>query len=294
MIVSASRRTDIPAFYGEWFMNRIEAGCCAVLNPFNPGQQTHVSLLPGDVDVIVFWTRNPMPLLRSLPLLDERGYDYYFLYTLVSYPKEFEPNGIPVAESVDGFRRLAEMIGPERVIWRYDPIIVSSISDNDFHRRTFGRLAEALRGSTSRCIVSLVDSYRHTEARLRSLGENGVNLEPQSGDRLSRLFPPLVDSAAANGIAVTSCAEEQDLGVYGIGPGKCIDDGYIREVFGREVSHRKDSGQRTACRCVESRDIGAYDTCSRGCLYCYATRSPARLMENMRRHDPTAPALIHR
>lgn len=292
MIVSASRRTDIPAFYGEWFMNRIEAGFCTVLNPFNPKQESHVSLRPGDVDVIVFWTRNPAPLFAHLRQLDDRGYDYYFLYTLLAYPRQLEPNGIPEEESVETFRRLAGMIGPDRVIWRYDPIVLSSLTDAGFHRRTFARLASALRDSTSRCIISLADAYKHTEARLCPLKESGVKFQRYTKTALSRLLPPMVEAANGNGMTVSGCAEEADLSVNGIRPGKCIDDEYIRAVFGRDVSHRKDPGQRPACRCVESRDIGAYDTCWRGCLYCYATRSPARVEQNRRRHDPCATALL--
>lgn len=275
-------------------MNRIEAGFCTVLNPFNPKQESEVSLLPGDVDAIVFWTRNPAPLFPHLRALDDRGYSYYFLYTLLAYPGELEPNGIPEADSIETFRRLADMIGPERAIWRYDPIVLSSVTDIDFHHRTFQRLAESLRGSTSRCIISLVDSYKHTEARLCSLGQRGIGFVHQTDAVLARLLPRLAEIGATNRIPVSSCAEEKDMSSYGIVPGKCIDDDFIRTTFGREVSHRKDPGQRTACRCVESRDIGAYDTCSRGCLYCYATRSPVKVLENIRRHDPSAPSLIRR
>jgi len=273
-------------------MNRVDAGFCTVPNPFNPKQKSHVSLRPRDVDVIVFWTRNPAPLLPRLWELDDRGYDYYFLYTLLAYPGELEPNGIPAEESVRTFRRLADMTGPGRVVWRYDPIVLSSITDVEFHHRTFLHLAESLRDSTSRCIVSLVDSYKHTEARLCTLSERNIRFHRHTKSVLSELFPRMAEIARANGMMLTSCAEERDLTSFGVAPGKCIDDALIRDVFGRKVSHRKDPGQRAACGCVESRDIGVYDTCSRGCLYCYATRSTAGVERNRERHDPRAESLV--
>lgn len=273
-------------------MNRVEAGFCTVRNPFNPEQESHVSLRPDDVDVIVFWTRDPAPLFPHMWRLDDRGFDYYFLYTLLSYPRDLEPNGIPQAESVETFRRLVGMVGPERIIWRYDPIVLSSITDVEFHLRTFRHLAESLRGTTTRCIVSLADSYRHTEARLRVLMEKGMEFQRHTESVLSRLLPCMAEIARDNAMTIVSCAEERQLTSYGIAPGKCIDDSYIKATFGREVSHGKDPGQRAACGCVRSRDIGAYDTCPRGCLYCYATRSPRRAAGNLERHGPSAAALM--
>ncbi len=273
MIISASRRTDIPAFYSEWFMNRIRAGYCLVTNPFKQSQVTRVSLEPEDVDAIVFSTRNPAPLIPHLPELDSRGFRYYFLYTITGYPKVLEPRVPPQEQAVRTFRELSKMIGPERVIWRYDPILITSISGFDYHPRCFEELAAQLEGATMAAKVSLADSYRAARMRLGRLARAGItyDLHPERSSEFPAMMVALVESAARHGIRVESCAEEVDLRPYGIQPGKCIDDGLIERVFGVSVPPAKDSGQRKTCKCAVSKDIGAYDTCPHGCLYCYAT-----------------------
>jgi hypothetical protein len=295
MIISASRRTDIPAFYAQWFMNRVRAGYCTVPNPFNPSQVTTISLRPEDVDVIVFWTRNPRPMFRHLEELDRRGYRYYFQYTLLDNPRLLDRKGPPVVASLDTFRELAGRIGPERVIWRYDPIVFSNLTDTRFHQETYARIARALRGHTYRSVISLLDMYRKLDKRLRALAGQGVEVVDYDGkpdQRFDELMHNLVDTAHENGMQLLSCAETRDLQVYGIRPGKCIDDDYIRDVFGLEVSHRKDPSQREACGCVVSRDIGMYETCLFGCQYCYATGSFERARLNYRAHDPHSPSLL--
>jgi hypothetical protein len=295
MIISASRRTDIPAFYARWFINRVRAGYCTVPNPFNPGQVTHVSLRPEEVDVIVFWTRNPRPMFRHLDELDRRGYRYYFQYTLLDYPRLIDRKGPPVQASLDTFRELAGRIGPERVIWRYDPIVFSNLTGARFHQETYARIARALRGHTHRSVISLMDMYRKLEKRMRALAEQGVRVvtgDGQPGPRFDELMHAMVDAAHQNGMHIFSCAETRDLQAYGIRPGKCIDDDYIGQVFGLEVTHRKDPSQRAACGCVASRDVGMYETCLFGCQYCYATSSFERARLNYRAHDPRSPSLL--
>ncbi len=205
---------------------------------------------------------------------------------------------------------MAERVGPERLVWRYDPIVLSSLTSPDFHRRTYEKLASALRGSTLRSVVSLLDVYGKIRKRLAGLAARGVQLIPlQAGadplavapsglpggaampDWLADLLRDLAQIAQANGMETVSCAEELDLQLYGIRPGKCIDDELIARVFGLEVSHAKDPGQRKACGCVPSKDIGMYDSCQLGCRYCYATSSFERARQNYLRHDPDAPSL---
>jgi hypothetical protein len=295
MIISASRRTDIPAFYAQWFMNRVRAGYCTVPNPFNPSQVTTISLRPEDVDVIVFWTRNPRPMFRHLEELDRRGYRYYFQYTLLDNPRLLDRKGPPVVASLDTFRELAGRIGPERVIWRYDPIVFSNLTDTRFHQETYARIARALRGHTYRSVISLLDMYRKLDKRLHALAGQGVEVVDYDGKPdqcFDELMHTMVGAAHQNGMDLFSCAETRDLQVYGIRPGKCIDDDYIRDVFGLEVSHRKDPSQRAACGCVVSRDIGIYETCLFGCQYCYATGSFERARLNYQAHDPRSPSLL--
>ncbi len=289
MIISASRRTDIPAFYTPWFIHRIRAGWCRVSNPFNPGQVTEVSLRPQDVDAIVFWTRHPLPLVPHLKELEDRAYRFYFLYTLMANPREIDPNSPSPRDALTIFRRLADRIGPERVIWRYDPIVLSSLTDVDFHKKTFRYLCGELAGHTRRCMTSGVNPYRKATKRFR---DRGVELRPLDGEEFGNLMQFMAEEAGARGIEVFSCAQTPDADHRGVKHGKCIDDEYIEHVFGVEVSHRKDPSQRKACGCVVSKDIGMYNTCLFGCLYCYATHSFEKAKENYRSHDPTAPSLV--
>jgi hypothetical protein len=296
MIISASRRTDIPKYYTEWFMNRIRAGFCTVPNPYNPEQVSYVSLLPEDVDVIVFWTRDPRPLMPYLTELDLMGFRYYFQFTLTAYPRVLDPFLPDQAEQIDTFRALASQIGSHKVIWRYDPIVFSNITDYDYHQSHFEHLASVLAGYTRRCVISILDLYSKTSLRLAKLRESGVLIQstPEKDERFGWLLESLVRTAGRYDMVLQSCAEEMDLTRYGIQPGKCIDDNYIADVFGIEVSHRKDPGQRPTCGCVESKDIGAYDTCLHGCQYCYATLSQKVALQNFRAHDPKSPSLLGR
>lgn len=301
MIISASRRTDIPAFYARWFVNRIRAGYCEVPNPFNRQQIARISLLPKDVDVIVFWTRNPRPLFPYLEELDERGYRYYFQYTLLGYPPQIDSHNPPLQASLKTFRELAQRVGPERVIWRYDPIVLSEATPPAYHRAAYARLAQALTGCTGRSVVSLMDDYPKLRGRLQEMARQGARQLPVSegesgfeGDLpnwLGDLLRDLAAIALSHRMEMVSCAEERNLLPFGIRPGKCVDDGYIQRVFGLEVTHAKDPGQRNACGCVVSKDIGMYDSCLFGCRYCYATTSFGRARANYLRHDPNAPSL---
>ncbi len=288
MIISASRRTDIPALYAPWFMERIRAGYCLVPNPYNRKQVSRVSLAPDDVEVIVFWTRDPRPLLPHLPELDERGYRYYFQFTLTGYPARLEP-GLPQPERLlDAFLSLSRQVGPDRVLWRYDPILLCDLTDAAFHLQHFRQLSAALSGATRRVTISLFDPYPQALRRLR---QAGVELAQAEGidAALADLLRALAATAGERGMEIVSCAEPHDLSPYGIRPGKCIDDAYIARVFGLAVTSAKDRYQRPACGCVASKDIGMYGTCTHGCLYCYANagRLPAGAY-----HDPHGAALL--
>lgn len=294
MIISASRRTDIPAFYSEWFINRIRAGYCCAVNPFNRKQVSYVSLQPPDVDVIVFWTKDAGPLLRYLGELDSRGFRYYFQYTITGYPRVIEPNTPPLEQSVGTFARLSDMLGKRRVIWRYDPIMFSTLTTPSYHRRRFTELADALASHTTRVVISIVDRYRAAARRLARLAQHGVEeiAAPVGSSDFDATLEDMVACADSHGLRVSSCAEEIDLTRYGVVPGKCVDDELIREVFHVEVSHRKDTSQRKECGCVVSRDIGCYDTCLHGCEYCYATRSNVTSANANRDHHSDSPSMV--
>ena len=292
MIISASRRTDIPAFYSTWFMNRIRAGFCEVANPFNPKQTSRVSLLPQDVDVIVFWTRNALPLLKHLDELDRRGYSYYFLYTVTSYGNDLEENAPPFEQRIKAFIKAAQKIGRERIIWRYDPILISTKHDFHYHEKKFAYLTEKLAKHTRRVIVSFVDFYKKTERNLAVVDEKFEH-HPEAVPGFADFISNLVAIAEAHEMEMKSCAETRDLQKLGILPGKCIGDGFIRKIFDRDVSHRKDPNQRKECRCVVSKDIGAYNTCIYNCRYCYATSGYDAAKKYFVQHDPDDLALGH-
>ncbi|MFB2934536.1 DUF1848 domain-containing protein [Aerosakkonemataceae cyanobacterium BLCC-F154] len=295
MIISASRRTDIPAFYHRWFMNRIQAGYCVVPNPFNRNQVSRIDLTPKNVEVIVFWTRNPKPLLSSLSELERLGYKYYFQFTVMNNPCFIDTNKLPLPSSIKTFQELAILIGYERVIWRYDPIIFSDRTNIDFHLKQYSEIARQLSGYTSRCVISFMDRYAKNNSRLKKI-EKEQKIKIFSFEDIPEVFsvflPSIAKIASQYNMQLFSCAESYDLQSYGINHGKCIDDDYINQIFQIEVNHKKDSSQREACGCVKSKDIGIYDTCLFGCQYCYATTSFDKARENHRQHNPDSPSLI--
>ena len=275
MIISASRRTDIPAFYAAWFMQRVRAGFCTVPNPFNARQVSTISLAVQDVDAIVFWTRNPRPLLPHLPELDTAGYRTIFQYTLLDYPRWLETHTPPAKAAIATFRELSARIGADRVIWRYDPLVFTDSIDASYHRRRFADIAAALAGHTRRVVVSVVDDYAKTRRRLQQLGDEMLVPKERAAEdaAFAELMCDLARIADANGMEIQSCAETLDLQPHGIQPGKCIDDELLKRLFGVDVAAVKDPSQRTHCGCVVSKDIGMYNSCVFGCQYCYATAS---------------------
>jgi hypothetical protein len=294
MIISASRRTDIPAFYSEWFMNRLQEGYCLVPNPFNPRQVSRISLVPESVDAIVFWSKNPAPMLRFLSTVENLGYRFYFLFTVNGYPKALEPGLPTLAERISTFIELSERIGPRRVIWRYDPIILSNRTDASYHRKTFENLCRQLAGSTQRVITSIITLYRKTQRNLAPLEKQGYvfDKDPRSNPEIEALLSHMATCAAEHGLDIFACAEKIDYIPLGIRPSSCIDAALIRELWGIPVSSKKDPGQREHCGCAMSRDIGMTDTCPHGCPYCYSTMSPEIALRRYKIHDPGSTALI--
>jgi len=299
LIISASRRTDIPAFYADWFMNRVREGYFYRVNPFNSRQVTGFSLKPGDVDAICFWTKNPRPLMQHLDELDLRGLNYYFQFTLNPYDRTFEPHMPPLEERIATFMELAGRIGPQRVIWRYDPVILSSVTPVAWHLEEAGRIADKLRNSTKRLVFSFHDFYGKGEGRLhKSLQGTGIGLHditaPGQREALERIARGFREIADSHGLELFTCCEEVDLSAIGIEHGTCIDGELIRKLFGVALSARKDRNQRSACRCVESVDMGSYNSCSFRCAYCYANFNEGKIESNCRKHDPDSPALLGR
>ncbi|MFH2138775.1 MAG: DUF1848 domain-containing protein [Candidatus Omnitrophota bacterium] len=276
-IISASRRTDIPAFYSEWFMNRIRQGYCIVPNPMYPKQKTKpISLRPEDVEIIVFWTRDPGPLMKYLSELDERGYKYYFQYTILGYPREIDPKCPSVDRAIKTFLELSDRIGKEKVIWRYDPILFSNLTPLPWHKDQIEKIFGKLKGKTEQMVISFIDPYRKTKIRLEKETSKTFTLDDHAFEAKTylELGKWIGSSMPEKGIRVVTCAEPMDLSCYGIEHGKCIDNALIQRIIDRKVTSSKDPAQRKACGCVKSKDIGSNNTCRFGCKYCYATNTP--------------------
>ena len=274
-------------------MQRIRAGVCTVPNPFNAKQVSIISLLPHDVDAIVFWTRNARPMLPHLHELDRLGYPSLFLYTLLDYPSWLETNTPPLDSAVAAVQALADQIGPDRVIWRYDPLVFTPALDFDFHRHKFAEIAKRLSGYTHRVKISIMDDYAKTRRRMSQLPDQVLLSKdelvemPQFGE-LMRDLASIADEA---GMEIQSCAETLDLSPFGINPGKCMDDDLLSRLFDLELPYKKDPSQRLNCLCTVSRDIGMYNSCLFGCQYCYATSSFELAKLRYIQHDPSTSSL---
>lgn len=269
MILSASRRTDIPAFFSEWFFKRIEEGFVLVRNPFNRQQVSKIVLSPDLIDCIVFWTKNPSEsFIEKLPRLDELGYKYYFQFTLTSYDQTIEINVPSKKEVIEKFRRISERVGRERIIWRYDPILLSGHFDMEYHKKYFEYLARVLSPYTEKCIISFLDFYPKIEKVLSAQGVS--RMTPEEMTELAIIISSI---AASYNLKVESCCEEIDLSQFGIPKSHCIDGGLIQKITGKDIGFKQDKNQRAGCGCVSSVDIGVYNSCRHNCIYCYANRS---------------------
>jgi len=284
-IISASRRSDIPAFYSRWLLRRLEEGYCEWMHPFT-GRVERVSLLPEDCLAIVLWTRNPAPLFPALPDLLASGHFPLFQFTVTGYPKPLESDNPELAVSLRRLRELAERVGPESVIWRYDPIVLSSRTPAAFHLDQFASIARDLEGAVRRVYFSFVDLYGKTRSNFERLSrQHGIGfLEPDAVERRN-LVLRLRDVAAGHGMTLHACCEDELVG-EGVEKGRCIDLEWIcrlRPDVGERLKRRP---SREQCGCTESVDIGAYDTCVFGCCYCYATRNREAALSRLREHDP--------
>jgi hypothetical protein len=285
MIISASRRTDIPAFFAEWFMNRVREGFVCIRNPLNPHQVRKISLQPEEVDCLVFWTKNPANIFPYLAEL--AAFNFYFQFTLTPYDQLLEPGLPPKPYLIELFKELSRKLGKNRIIWRYDPIVISDDMPIAIHTSAFAAMAAALHGYTNRCVISFLDMYKKCEKNMKD-----VQPLPITAAMMQETAKSFTSIAARNELELVTCAEEIDLSSYGIAHGKCTDDKLIAELSGRSLRIGKDKTQRPLCGCLTSIDIGAYNTCLHGCLYCYANSSIKTVKRNLLQHDPLSPMLI--
>lgn len=286
MILSVSRRTDIPAFYSEWFINRIREGFVMVRNPMNYHGVSRISLSPDVVDCIVFWSKNPEPITQYL---DEiyKNYPFYFQFTLNAYEEDMEPNLPSFDKRLNTFRYLSEKYGKERIIWRYDPVILTEKYTVEWHVNSFRNISDQLADYTNSCVFSFVDIYDKVKSNLRS--ENIIPFSQATINEIAKNFSELSQSRY---LILKTCAEEFDLHKFGVGRSCCVDPDLISKLINCNMSVKKDSNQRNACECAESIDIGQYNTCKHGCKYCYANYSKTSVQKNFAAHSAGSPILI--
>ena len=285
MIIQTGMRTDIPAFYSKWFLNRIKEGYVCVRNPYNPKQVTKYSLSPEVVDLIAFCTKNPLPML---PFLDElKPYGQYWFVTITPYGKDIEPN-VPDKETVmEGFKELSDVVGVDSVGWRYDPIFIDKKHSVEWHISEFEKMAEILAGYTKTCVISFIDIYKKVE---RNFPEAKL---VRAKDR-AMIGKAFVKIASKYGMVLKPCAEGEELAKYGADCSGCMTvHTFETALHSRlEVPKRKKNQRNGECACLLGTDIGAYDTCGHLCKYCYANVNPVLVKENMRKHNPASPFLI--
>ena len=329
VIISASRSTDIPAFYAKWFFNRLKKGYCVWYNPFNQQQKMYISF--KNCKVVVFWTKNPNPILPYLHELDEKGIHYYFQFTLNDYAKEgFEPNVPSVDERVETFKKLSEMIGKERVIWRFDPLIITpNITPRDLLTRIW-YIGNKLKGYTNKLVFSFVDVKAYRKVQNNFVKETKLftkedveNAEANHAQRIEIVegLRKIREAWHKEGwqIEMATCAENIDLEAYGIEHNRCIDGELMKRIFAEDeelvyylhtlklperdmfgnippipqkTRKVKDSGQRKLCGCMVSKDIGMYNTCRHFCVYCYANTSKECVLNNKEKHNDESESIV--
>ena len=289
MIINTGQRTDIPAFYSEWFSNRLKEGFVCVRNPYNPNQVSRYRLDPSVVDVIGFCTKNPAPMFQYMNLL--QNYGQFWFFTITPYGKDVEPNVPDKHHLLDDFKRLADTVGINSVAWRYDPIFISERYDMAYHLRAFEKMASALEGYSKTVVISFIDLYPKVRRNFPEAREV-TNTERMT------LGKEIINIASEHGMTVKPCAEGNELAVYGADCGGCMKISDYEKAIGKKLNPPKSNramatrAARSACSCYLSCDIGVYNTCKHLCKYCYANTDPTKVLAMSRLHDPQSPFLI--
>ena len=285
MIIQTGMRTDIPAFYSKWFLNRIKEGYVLVRNPYNERQVTRYCLTPDVVDLIAFCTKNPAPMLPYRNVL--KPYGQYWFVTITPYGRDIEPN-VPDKEKVmDDFKKLSDIVGVDSMGWRYDPILVDDKHSVEWHITEFEKMAENLCGYTKSCVISFIDIYKKVERNFRGAKEVSPN------DRIT-LGKEFIKIAGKFGMTIRPCAEGDELTLYGADCSGCMTVNIFETALHAhlDVPKRKTNQRNGQCACLLGVDIGAYDTCGHLCKYCYANSNTGLVKENMKKHNPMSPFLI--
>ena len=284
MIINTGSRTDIPAFYSEWIFNRLKAGFVYVRNPYFPKLVHSYRLDPEVVDLLSFCSKNPGPML---PRLDElSAYECFFFISITPYGKRIEPNVPDKNVVIDSTIALANHLGPNRVAWRYDPIFIDKTYTEEYHLRAFRKIASALSGHIAFCVISFIDLYEKTKRNFPGVNEVERETQLRLGEKLAKI-------ASEYGIKIYSCLENPELSRFGIDTSGCFSKEVAEKALGYKlIVPPAKKGARQGCSCLLGNDIGAYNSCPHGCLYCYANYDKSLVMENFAKHDQNSPLLI--
>ena len=283
MILNTGSRTDIPAYYSEWFYNRIKEGYVLVRNPYYPSQITRYQLDPETIDVLVFCTKNPFPMFRDFGLLSP--FSMFWFVTITPYGKEIEPHVPDKEQAMDSFLQLSDKVGAGRMSWRYDPILISEKYSLDYHIKQFSHMAGRLHGSTHQCVVSFIDLYEKTK-------RNFPVVRAVTASEQQILINAFSSIAAENDLQIHLCCENTNLVCSNVDADGCMSQKILEDAIGCRLIVPKKKGAREECQCLLGTDIGAYNTCGHGCLYCYANYDQDTVRNNMSRHDKNSPFLI--
>ena len=283
MIINTGQRTDIPAFYSEWFCNRLREGFVLVRSPYAPQRVTRYRLTPDVVDLIGFCTKNPAPMLPHMALLKPFG--QYWYVTITPYWREIEPHVPGKLEVLESFRRLSDLVGPDNVGWRYDPILINETYPVERHLKAFAYMAKALTGYTHTAVISFLDLYEKTK-------RNFPEARPVSAQDRLTLGKAMAEIAADCGMTLRPCAEGEELAPYGADCSGCMTVALMERALRGPLRVPAYQPARKGCACYLGGDIGAYNTCGHLCRYCYANADAEQVRRNQAKHDPTSPLLI--
>jgi len=284
MIINTGQRTDIPAFYSEWFAGRLREGFVCVRNPYNPYQVSRYRLDPAVVDCIGFCTKNPSPMFRYMDLLS--GYGQFWFVTITPYGRDIEPNVPDKHKIIEDFKTLSGIVGKNSICWRYDPIFITDTYTEEYHISAFSQICEALSGYTDTVVISFIDLYPKVRKNLPGV----VQVTKEQRLRLGKAF---IDIAGRYGLTVKPCAEGDELKIYGADTGGCMTLATYEKAIGKRlVPPVKLKGARSECACYLACDIGAYNTCLHLCRYCYANYDASEVLATSKTHDPKSPFII--
>lgn len=284
MIINTGGRTDTVQYYTKWLIKRFEEGYVYSRNPLFPHKVTRYELTPDKVDCVIFCSKNYEPIIEYLPMITDR-FSTYFHYTITAYGSDIEPGVPSIEQSIKTLKKLSSIVGRNRLAWRYDPVLLTRKYTIQTHAETFKRMAREIAPHVSRCIFSFVEIYKKLEA-------NMPELIPLSENDMEKLAYILGRISAAHGLRIQTCGTKTDLSRFGIHSSGCTTLDILGQANGLKFRRLKHKGMRSGCNCIESRDIGAYDTCPNGCRYCYANRTPSLAIENYKQHDPDSPMLL--